>query len=147
MKIYRLTQLTEASPDDQYCLGFEDLKTNAVYLRYGRLRPGEKERRLSARAGHEEIVCVVKGKLLVKGGKFEYQVGEGEAFHLKGEDSLTIENPSDAEAVYVAAGGRGERGGKAFEEARLNEPEAIRKETPEEDRPPEEKSRKQTLAS
>ena len=141
MKIYRLTQLTEASPDDQYCLGFEDLKTHAVYLRYGRLRPGEKERRLSARAGHEEIVYVVRGKLLVKGENYEYPVGEGEAFHLKGGDSLTIENPADAEAVYVAAGGR------AFEEARLSEPEAIRKEAPEEDRPLEEKPRKQTLAS
>jgi hypothetical protein len=145
MKIYRLPQLTEASPDNQYCLGFEDLKTRAVYLFYGKLGPGPEERRLSAPEGHEEIVCVVKGKLLVKGGRYEYTVGEGEAFHLKGKDSLVIGNPYDVEAVYIAAGGR------SFEEALLEEPKKPPQhpvgEKPLEQSPSEDDPQKQTLAN
>jgi hypothetical protein len=108
MKIYRLPQLSEANPDSRYKLGFEDLKINSVYLVYGRLRPGETGRRLSPTDGHDEIVCVAKGRLLVRGERFEFPVGEGEAFHLKVGDTLIVDNPADDhDAVYVAAGGCG----------------------------------------
>lgn len=105
MKIYRLPQLVEGSPESQYRLGFEELGTCSVYLLYGRMRPGEKDRRLSPTEGHEEIVCVVKGRLVVKGERYEYPVGEGEAFHLKRGEAVVVENPGPAETIFIAAGG------------------------------------------
>jgi hypothetical protein len=106
MNIYRLPQLSEANPDSRYTLGLEELKTESVYLVYGRLRPGEKGMRLSPTDGHEEIVYVAKGRLLVKGDRLDFPVGEGEAFHLKGADTLIVDNAADDhDAVYIAAGG------------------------------------------
>jgi hypothetical protein len=106
MKIYKLPQLIEESPVGEYHLGFDDLKTNAIYLRYGRLGPKETDRRLSPTEGHEEIICVVKGRLLVKGRKCKFSIGEGEAFHLNGNDTLVVDNQNDLETIYIAAGGR-----------------------------------------
>jgi hypothetical protein len=105
MKIYKLPQLIEENPVGEYHLGFDDLKTNAVYLRYGRLGPKETDRRLSPTEGHEEIICVVKGRLLVKGRRCKFSIGEGEAFHLNGNDTLVVDNQNDLETIYIAAGG------------------------------------------
>ncbi len=104
MKIYRLPQLAEMNPDGEYCLNSEDIKSDAVYLYYGRLAPGEKKRRLTARDGHEEIVYIIKGALTAKHGKTVFQVGAGEAFHCAEE--VLIDNPNEDEAIYLAAGGR-----------------------------------------
>ncbi len=105
MKIYKLPQLAEMSPDGDYCLGVKDLGSDAVYLYYGRLRPGEKGRTLKAAEGYEEIVYVIKGGLTVRRGRTNFQVSAGEAFHCIG--TVLIDNPNDDETVYIAAGGRG----------------------------------------
>jgi uncharacterized cupin superfamily protein len=114
MKIYKLPQLAEMSPDGEYCLNSEDIKSDAVYLYYGRLRPGEKKRRLTAREGHEEIVYIIKGAITAKHGKTVFQAGAGEAFHCTGE--VFIDNPNDDEAIYLAAGGRAKEATKAPKE-------------------------------
>jgi redox-sensitive bicupin YhaK (pirin superfamily) len=142
MKIYRLPQLIEGSPDSQYRLDFEDLQTHAVYLLYGRLRPGETGRRLCPPEGHEEIICVVKGHLMVKRGSYKSLVGEGEAFHLNSDDTLVVDNPKDAETIYIAAGGR------TLEKQHIDDPEKIQQKAankaPQENHPPEEKPQKET---
>jgi redox-sensitive bicupin YhaK (pirin superfamily) len=140
MKIYRLPELIEKSPEGEYLLGFEELRTCAVYLLYGRLRPKETDRRLSPPEGHEEIICVVKGRLQVKGKRFNVQVGEGEAFHLNGGDTLTIENPYDEEAIYIAAGG------SSLEKAQLKNTiqQKAEEKAPAENGPKEEKPQKQS---
>ncbi len=104
MKIYKLPQLAEMSTEEQYCLGVKDLESDAVYLCYGRLRPGENGRTLKTAEGYEEIVYVIKGGLMVKSGRTNFQAGAGEAFHYTG--TVFIDNPNDDETVYIAAGGR-----------------------------------------
>ncbi len=104
MKIYKLPQLAEMSPEGDYCLGSKDLESDAVYLYYGRLRPGEKARTLKAAEGYEEIVYIIKGGLTVKRGRTVFQASAGEAFHCI--DEVLIDNPNDDETVYIAAGGR-----------------------------------------
>ncbi len=105
MKIYKMPQLAEMSPEGDYCLGVKDLESDAVYLCYGRLRPGEKGRTLKAAEGYEEIIYIIKGGLMVKSGKTNFQAGAGEAFHYIGE--VFIDNPNDDETVYLTAGGGG----------------------------------------
>ncbi len=105
MKIYKMPQLAEMSPEGDYCLGSKDLESDAVYLYYGRLRPGEKGRTLKAAEGYEEIVYIIKGGLTVRHGRTIFQASAGEAFHCI--DEVLIDNPNDDETVYIAAGGRG----------------------------------------
>jgi hypothetical protein len=105
MKIYKLPQLAEMSPEGDYCLGVKDLESDAVYLYYGRLRPGEKGRTLKAAEGYEEIVYIIKGGLTVRRGRTNFQASAGEAFHCI--DEVLIDNPNDDETIYIAAGGRG----------------------------------------
>ena len=104
MKIYKLPQLAEMSPDGEYCLNDEDIQSDAVYLYYGRLGAGEKAKRLADREGCEEIIYVIKGALTARHGKTVFQAGTGEAFHCTGE--VLIDNPNPDEAIYLAAGGR-----------------------------------------
>lgn len=105
MKIYRLPQLADSNPDGTYLLGRHDIDSSAVYMIYGRLRPGDPPRKIAPAPGTEELVCVIKGSLQVKSGKTAAAVGPGEAFHLRGSDIFHIENTGKDEAVYIAAGG------------------------------------------
>lgn len=106
MKIYKLPQLAELTHLGEYRLGPDDLNTQAVHLIYGRLRPKETARKISAAEGYEEIVCVIKGNLRVKYGKTIFMLSAGEAFHSKDAQTLVIDNMGDEEAVYISAGGR-----------------------------------------
>lgn len=106
MKIYRLPQLAESTPEGTYCLGFEDLNTRSVYMLYGRLRPNESARKVIPAEGTEEIICVIKGSLKVKSARASFSVLAGEAFHLKESETFILDNTGDEEAVFIAAGGR-----------------------------------------
>lgn len=106
MKIYRLPQLAESTPEGTYCLGFEDLNTCSVYMLYGRLRPNETAHKVVPAEGTEEIICVIKGSLKVKTGRSTFSVLAGEAFHLKESETVILDNTGDEEAVFIAAGGR-----------------------------------------
>ncbi|MBI5642950.1 MAG: hypothetical protein HY954_05690 [Deltaproteobacteria bacterium] len=102
MKIYKLPQLAELNPNNEYCLG-PDIDSS-IYLVYGRLRPNEPSRKIAPAQGKDEIVCVIKGSIRVRCGKSTFSVGPGEAFHSKDAQVFTIENPGDEEVVYIAAG-------------------------------------------
>ncbi len=104
MKIYKLPQLADMDPGGEYCLSGEDISSDAVYLYYGRLRPGEKSKRLEAQEGQEEIIYIIKGSLRARHGKTVFHVSAGEAFHSAIE--VLIDNPNKDEAIYLAAGGR-----------------------------------------
>jgi hypothetical protein len=110
MKIYKLPQLAEMSPDGEYCLNGEDIQSDAVYLYYGRLGAGEKAKRLADREGCEEIIYVIKGAITARHGKTVFQAGTGEAFHCTGE--VLIDNPNPDEAIYLATGGRAKEAAK-----------------------------------
>lgn len=105
MKIYKLPQLAELCPENEYRLGKEDLSTSSVYLLYGRLRPKEASRKITTAQGSEEIICVVKGRINVRCGKTAFSVGAGEAFHSKEAQTFLFDNAGDEEAIYIAAGG------------------------------------------
>jgi redox-sensitive bicupin YhaK (pirin superfamily) len=144
MKIYKLPQLAEMSPEGDYCLGSKDLKSEAVYLYYGRLRPGEKDRTLKAAEGYEEIVYIIKGGLTVKRGRTSFQATAGEAFHCV--DEVLIDNPNDDETIYIAAGGRGrETLEDPVKEPRKEDPAEEGSATPEEPAtPPEDPEAEET---
>ncbi len=104
MKIFKMPELSEAGGGSDYLLGPEQLKSNSLYLLYTRLHPGEAERAISAKDGHEEILYVVKGNINVKNGRSAFQISSGEAFQLKANDKYLLENSGDKEAVFITAG-------------------------------------------
>lgn len=106
MKIYNLNRLIDSSPDGVYRLGPRELLSEAVELLYGRLRPKETGHIHSTPAGTEEIICVIKGSMLVSHAKSAFTVCSGEAFLSKERTSLTFANTGDSETVYISAIGR-----------------------------------------
>ena len=91
----------------EHVLGAADLHTHACYLIYGIMKPGEKERQIRPGSGHEEIFCLVSGRVVVRRDGLCIPVEAGQAFHLRGDESCVIENQGDAEAVYIISGGHG----------------------------------------
>ncbi len=108
-KIHDMRELVKKE-GGEYVLGLADLGTHACYLIYGELKPGEAGRKLCPGEGHEEILMVVSGELLLEGGGLDGTVSEGNAVHLVGVQACTASNPGDARAVYVMAGGHSEGG-------------------------------------
>lgn len=106
MKIFKLPKLADSASDGSFCLGTEELGSDAVYMLYTRLRPGEGPKKFVTAYGAEEIIFVMKGNLRVKSSKTDFLVGPGEAFHSKGAASLQMENVGSDDAVFISAGGR-----------------------------------------
>ncbi len=90
-------------------LGSEELETQACYLIYGIVEPGQK-RALNPGNGHDEIFCLVAGVATLAGPEGSQNLKVGEAFYLKGDVSYTLENSQKMPVVYVAAGGHSEGG-------------------------------------
>jgi len=107
MKIFKLPKLAESAVDGSYCLGSHELDSNAVYMLYSRLRPGDAPKKVAHAEGSEEIILVMKGNIRVRCGKTDFVVGPGEAFHSKECASFQLENIGSDDAVFIAAGGRG----------------------------------------
>lgn len=115
MKIFKLPKLAESAVDGSYCLGSHELDSNAVYMLYSRLRPGDAPRKVAHADGSEEIIFVMKGNIRVRCGKMDFVVGPGEAFHSKECSTFQLENIGSDDAVFIAAGGRGGIKGKPVE--------------------------------
>lgn len=135
MKIFKLPKLAESAPDGSYCLGSHELDSSAVYMLYSRLRPGDAPRKVSHADGSEEIIFVMKGNIRVRCGKMDFVVGPGEAFHSKECATFQLENIGSDEAIFIAAGGRGDiKTGKPVEKEtepalpEVKEPEAAEEE-------------------
>ncbi|MGM0453000.1 MAG: hypothetical protein ACQERN_07535 [Thermodesulfobacteriota bacterium] len=109
MKKIDLKNRAIAAQEGEYVLGLDDTGSHACYMIYGTLRPGEKDRLVKPGKGHEEIVLAMKGEFKLT-GDWEGSVKEGEAFHIAGETSLFLENPGDAQAVYIISGGHSSEG-------------------------------------
>jgi len=93
----------------EYILGAEQTGSHACYLIYGVLKAGERGRELKPGRGHEELVLAVQGDLSLRG----HTVGDlkqGQAIHLRDEETCLLDNPGDGEAIYVVAGGHAEGG-------------------------------------
>lgn len=105
MKIFKLPQLAEAAPNGEYCLCTEKASTGSVYILYGRLRPGEGSHKMTLPAGHEEIICVVKGEMAVNCDRKRFTVSAGEAFNPGECRTLELDNTGDGEAIYISARG------------------------------------------
>lgn len=99
----------KAGESEEYILGSEQTGSHACYLIYGTMRPNEKDRHLKPGRGHEELLLAVKGDFRVT-GHVAGTIKEGQAIHLTGEETSQLENLTEAEAVYVIAGGHSSGG-------------------------------------
>lgn len=107
MKIYEVAG--RIGEQGEHVMGYDETGSHACYLIYGVLKPGEQGRVLKPGRGHEEMVLVVKGEVTLT-GQCAGSVLQGQAVHLVGEISCFAENRTNAEAVYVIAGGHGAGG-------------------------------------
>jgi glyoxylate utilization-related uncharacterized protein len=105
MKIYKLPLLSQNDVSNEYCLGCDDLDTNAVYIIYGRLSPGEPNREVKPVEGFEAILYLLKGEIKITRGGDDFTISDGEAFHIKKSESVVLENLNDKESIYIMAGG------------------------------------------
>lgn len=105
MKLFEVVSNVEGS--GEYVLGSRETGSQACYLIYGVLKPGEKGRVLSPGKGYEEIVLVIAGELQLS-GHYTGTIKQGQAVHLEGEQSCRAENPGMINAVYVISGGHSE---------------------------------------
>jgi uncharacterized cupin superfamily protein len=94
----------KVSGSGEYILGADATGSHACYLIYGVLKPGEQGRELRPGRGHEEMVLCVAGELRLSGG-FSGVLRQGQAIHLRGEETCMAENPSKDNAIYIIAGG------------------------------------------
>jgi len=128
MKIFKLPKLADSASDGSFRLGTEELGSDAVYMLYTRLRPGEGPKKFVPADGAEEIIFVMKGNLRVKSSKTDFLVGPGEAFHSKGATSFQMENIGSDDAVFISAGGRAAAKAARPAEGAAEETEAVEKE-------------------
>jgi uncharacterized cupin superfamily protein len=91
----------------EYVLGSQETGSHACYLIYGIVKPGERGRELKPGKGHEEIVLVMEGHLQLS-GHYTGMLKQGQAIHLRGEQSCRAENPGVINVVYVVSGGHSE---------------------------------------
>jgi redox-sensitive bicupin YhaK (pirin superfamily) len=89
----------------EHVLGVKELHTHACYLIYGELAPGEQGRPVKPGSGHEEILVAVSGDLELNGAAISGTLPQGEAVHLREEESCTLSNPGSSPAIYILAGG------------------------------------------
>lgn len=107
MHIYNVRDLAEEQ--GEYILGSAVLKTHACYLVYGRLKEEEKERMVKPGKGHEEIFCLISGEVVLRGGSAPFTLKPGQAFHIRENNTLFMENSGTGDAVYLIAGGHSEQ--------------------------------------
>lgn len=89
----------------EYVLGMKDLHTHACYMVYGVLKPHEGDRLVKPGEGHEEILVPVTGPVHVLAEKGDYVLEQGNAVHIKEDESFFIANNTDKMVIYVLAGG------------------------------------------
>ena len=97
-----------AAQGGEYVLAAKDLHTEACYLVYGLLKPGEGDRLIKPGKGYEEILCAITGALVMKLSRGEVILEQGHAVHINSTDSFYISNRNNNTIVYVIAGGRSE---------------------------------------
>jgi uncharacterized cupin superfamily protein len=86
-------------------LGLRVLKTHACYIIYGEIAPAEESRKICPGPGHEEILMAVQGDLEMSEGSETSLLREGDAIHIKEEETIFLANRGAQKAVYVLAGG------------------------------------------
>jgi len=89
----------------EYVLGCKDLHSQACYLLYGLLAPGEEGRLVRPGTGYEEILCAVGGPLLLHTARGDVTLEKGHAVHVTEHESFLVTNPGDSQIAYVIAGG------------------------------------------
>lgn len=104
LKVFGLVPAPD-NKDGEVVLGLNDLGTHACYMIYGIVEPGQSGRMVRPGPGHEEICCLASGEVEVVLGDDRYPLAAGQAFYLKGEEAVHLDNPGSETAVYVIAGG------------------------------------------
>ncbi len=105
MKSFDLAKMA-AAQGGEYVLAAKDLHTEACYLVYGLLKPGEGDRLIQPGKGYEEILCAITGALVMKFSRGEVILEQGHGVHINSADSFYISNRNNNTILYVIAGGR-----------------------------------------
>ena len=86
----------------EYIVGPKQTSSKGIYLVLGEMKKGE-VRRLGPGEGHEEILTVQSGRIVIRAEEEERELGEGDAIYVGPEFQGEIEAREDAS--YLSAGG------------------------------------------
>ena len=109
MKTFNLKKYAINSESGEFIFGSEHTGSHACYMIYGVLKPGQEKRVIKPGKGHEEMVLAMKGNFEIS-GRFSGRLNEGCAFHISGEESVTLQNTETTDACYIIAGGHSQEG-------------------------------------
>lgn len=90
--------------EGEYLIGSEATGSHACYLIYGVLRK-DSMREITPGKGHEEILAVIEGSIVVSDGKNKYSLFKGQAIHLRDDEKIEISLDEGELAIYIIAGG------------------------------------------
>ena len=101
MKVVRIRDHYDTS-FKEFIVGPKQTASKGIYLVLGEMKEGE-VRQLGPGEGHEELLTVQSGWLLIRAGEEERKLAAGEAVYLGPEFEGEIEAGEDAS--YFSAGG------------------------------------------
>jgi len=76
-----------------------------TYLGMGFLEPNEEKRKVGPGRHHEEIICILNGKVQVSSKNGEELLNEGEVYFMEDGKKIRLKNLKDERAFFVIAGG------------------------------------------
>jgi len=76
-----------------------------TYLGMGFLDPNEEKRKIGPGRHHEEILCILNGKVQVRSKKDEEILDKGEVYFMEDGKKIRLKNLTDKRAYFVIAGG------------------------------------------
>ncbi|MCP4764374.1 MAG: cupin domain-containing protein [archaeon] len=104
--IFNLREKCENSTKREYFYGrMQNSKIKDVYLGLCYLDPDESGRKAGAGKGHEEILYLPKGKILINEEDKEIVVNEGEAYFFPEGSHVLLKNLTKEKICLVVAGG------------------------------------------
>ncbi|TXT64655.1 MAG: hypothetical protein BAJALOKI3v1_180018 [Promethearchaeota archaeon] len=76
-----------------------------TYLGMGYLEQNEDKRKIGPGRHHEEILCVLNGRLQISSGDEAEELKEGEVYFLEDGKKIHLRNLTDERVYFVVAGG------------------------------------------
>lgn len=80
-------------------------KIKDTYLGMGYLEPQEENRIIGPGRHHEEILCLLNGKIKISSNNEEETLREGEVYFMEDGTKIRLMNLTDIRAYFVIAGG------------------------------------------
>ncbi|MBN1801184.1 MAG: hypothetical protein JW891_06725 [Candidatus Lokiarchaeota archaeon] len=103
---YNLKEKCECSKDKEFFYGAKvNKKIKDAYLGLCYLEPNETNRKAGPGKGHEEILFLLNGKIIIVSDGKEIILNEGEVFFIPNGKKILLSNLNDEKSYFIISGG------------------------------------------